>query len=84
MNRYRNVAFGAALLAAALLLALQTGQACPVCYGDPQSNMTAGLNMAVLSLLGITGSVLAAVAAFFVFLRRRMRALNQRFADKLN
>jgi hypothetical protein len=45
--------------------------ACPSCYGAPDSPMTAGMNMAILSLLGITGVVLCAIAAFIVYLWRR-------------
>ncbi len=84
MRTTRYVLYGAALLAMLLLGGLQHGQACPVCYGDPQSSITDGLNMAIVSLLGITGSVLAGMGAFFLFLRSRIRHLNQRFADKLN
>lgn len=62
----------------------QVGNACPNCYGDPDSSMTAGMNMAIVSLLGITGGVLAGFMAFFVFLRRRFRLLNERFANRLN
>jgi hypothetical protein len=46
--------------------------------------MTSGMNMAIVSLLGITGGVLAAFMAFFVFLRRRFRLLNERFTNRLN
>ena len=84
MNAKRNVALGTAALAAVLLLGVQNGHACPMCYGDPQSSSAEGMNMAIVSLLGVTGSVLAGVVAFFLFLRRRLRMLNQRFADKLN
>jgi hypothetical protein len=84
MNLKGKVVFAAAVLAALVLLGLQNGQACPNCYGDPQSPLTDGMNMAIVSLLGVTGGVLAGVAAFFLFLRRRLRLLNQRFADKLN
>lgn len=84
MNPNRKVLLAAALVAAILLLGLQSASACPACYGDPQSSSTQGMNMAIVSLLGVTGSVLAGFVAFFLFLRRRLRMLNQRFADKLN
>jgi hypothetical protein len=35
--------------------------------------MTQGMNMAILSLLGITGGVLVAFGSFFVYLRKRAR-----------
>lgn len=84
MNPSRQVVIAAAILAVVLLVLPQSGFACPVCYGDPQSSMTDGMNMAIVSLLGVTGGVLTGVAAFFLFLRRRLRMLNQRFADKIN
>jgi LPXTG-motif cell wall-anchored protein len=52
-----------------------TALGCAVCYGDPQAPMTNGMNMAILSLLGITGGVLSVFVAFFVFLRKRARAM---------
>jgi hypothetical protein len=79
----RGIACAAVLIA--LIASLhQIGNACPNCYGDPNSSMTAGMNMAIISLLGITGGVLAGFTAFFVFLRRRFRLLNDRFANRLN
>ena len=54
MKPFRKTVFGAALLAGLMLAGLQHGHACPACYGDPQSSMTDGLNMAVVSLLGVT------------------------------
>lgn len=72
------------LLIGLALASHQIGHACPNCYGDPDSSMTAGMNMAIISLLGITGSVLAAFVGFFVFLRRRFRLLNRQFVNRLN
>lgn len=45
--------------------------ACPVCYGAPDSPMVAGMNMAILVLLGITGTVLALFVSFFYYLKKR-------------
>ena len=72
------------IMAASIVFIHSVASACPNCYGDPDSSMTAGMNMAIVSLLGITGGVLAAFMAFFVFLRRRFRSLNGRFANRLN
>jgi len=69
--------FAAALPALLLVCVFHpaTALACAVCYGDPQAPMTNGMNMAILSLLGITGGVLSAFVAFFVFLRKRARTV---------
>ena len=84
MTTNRKALLAAALLGAIVLLGLQSACACPACYGDPQSSSTQGMNMAIVSLLGVTGSVLAGFTAFFLFLRRRLRRMNPRFADKRN
>ena len=47
--------------------------ACSACYGDPQAPMTKGLNLAILTLLGVTALVLSGVAAFIIVLARRAR-----------
>ena len=48
--------------------------ACPVCYGEQEGGTTAGINAAVLLLLGFTGTVLAFFGALFIRIRRRIRA----------
>ena len=68
----------------ALLLLHASAHACPNCYGDPESPVTDGMNMAIIGLLGVTGGVLASIAGFFLFLRRRIRLLNQQFVNRLN
>lgn len=50
---------------------LQSGHACSVCFGDPDSDLTKGLNAGVLALLIVVSMVLAGFAAFFVFIARR-------------
>ena len=47
--------------------------ACPVCFGQSDSPMAWGTKMGVFFMLGITVSVLAAFAAFFIYLMRRAR-----------
>ena len=47
--------------------------ACGSCYGAADTPATNGMNFAILSMLGITGSVLAAITSFFLYLRKRAR-----------
>ena len=84
MNYYRKTLLLVALIAAIVLIGNQSGHACPNCYGDPESPMTDGMNMAIMSLLGVTGGVLAGVVGFFLYLRRRFLSLNERFSNRLN
>ncbi len=72
------------LMAILSLILTQAMIACPACYGAADSPMTDGMNVAILSLLGITGGVLAGFVAFFVYLRKRAKMLQRRFADMLN
>ena len=47
--------------------------ACGSCYGAADTPATNGMNFAILSMLGITGSILAAMTSFFLYLRKRAR-----------
>ena len=47
--------------------------ACAVCYGDPSSAQTHGANLAIFTMLGVTGLVLTGCASFMVTLARRAR-----------
>lgn len=63
-----------AALSSGLLSALPA-VACEVCYGraDSHSPMVTGARLGVFLLLGVTGTVLAAFARFFFYLRNRAR-----------
>lgn len=52
--------------------------ACATCFGDPNSDQTRGANFAILTLLGITGVVLAGFLALIVrfAVRARRHPLN--------
>jgi Na+/proline symporter len=61
-----------------ILLMVQVANACPTCYGDPNSPMTKGSNNAILFLLGIIGFVQVGFIGLFVTFWRRARALRRR------
>ncbi|HEY7444944.1 MAG TPA: hypothetical protein VH701_21110 [Vicinamibacterales bacterium] len=63
-----------AVAAAGMALAPESVFACPVCFGALDGPLADGANKAILALLGITMSMLAAFAAFFIYLVRRARA----------
>jgi hypothetical protein len=48
-------------------------RACSVCFGNPDSPHTQGMNNAILFLLAVIVAVLACFAAFFLHLRRMSR-----------
>ncbi len=76
----RIAAYFTGLLAAVLMTA-QAGMACPVCYGAKDSPMTAGMNDAILVMLGIVGVVLLLIVAAAIVLWRRYRRYQRRISD---
>ncbi len=44
---------------------------CAVCFGDPTSSMTTGLNYGILTLLAVIILLLACFAGIFLNIRRR-------------
>jgi hypothetical protein len=78
------------LLVSALLICLaamsiaQPVIACSVCYGDPNSPMTKGVEAGVLVLLGVVGGVLMLVASLLLFWVRRAANLEDADMKALN
>lgn len=60
------------------LIAAPALQACPVCFGSPDSAMTKGTDNAMLFMLGIVGFVQLGFIGLFVTFWRRSRALRRR------
>ena len=67
MTSARSLVFTLILTAVSATPAL----ACPVCFGASDSLQFKGAQMGILALLAVTGLMLAAFAAFFLYLRRR-------------
>ena len=61
------------LITLALVAAPRVALACPVCFGQSDSPMAWGTNMAIFFMLGLTGVVLAGFGAFIVYLMRRAK-----------
>ena len=49
---------------------------CAVCYGNPESPMSHGMNMGVLTLLGFIGFVLCVVAYSIITISIRTKNIN--------
>ena len=49
---------------------------CAVCYGNPESPMSHGMNMGVLTLLGVIGFVLCFVVYSIVSISIRTKNIN--------
>ncbi len=61
--------------AVSLLILPDIVRACATCYGAPDDPMTAGMNMAIFLLLGVTVSVLGSIATFMLYLRKRAKRM---------
>lgn len=75
------MAFGLALAVSFIMAQPDSVLACAACYGQSDSPLAAGMNWGIMSLLGFIGSVLGAVAAFFIYIVRRsnrMAALGEK------
>ena len=71
----RSVAIFALTVAGCVAVWPQVAHACAVCYGDPASSQTAALNMAIFTMLGVTGCVLSSIAGMgFILWRRAVQA----------
>jgi hypothetical protein len=61
------------MVALSVTTAPRTALACSVCFGQSDSPMAAGINLGIFVMIGVTGTVLAAFASFFIYLMRRSR-----------
>ena len=68
MSRVRST-----LITLAFYAVPRVALACPVCFGQSDSPMAWGAKMGIFFMLGLTVSVLAAFACFFIYLMRRAK-----------
>ena len=47
--------------------------ACATCFGDPNAKATQGMNLAIITLLTITGGVLSSFVSFIYVLNKRAK-----------
>lgn len=73
MNRASSILRAVFLFGIVSFILSQAAYACPYCFGTgaEDSSLADGVKMAIASLVGITGTVLAAFAYFFVRLVRK-------------
>ena len=51
--------------------------ACATCFGDPNSNAGKGMDMAIITLLGIIGPLLFAIAIRIISIGIKSKRLNE-------
>lgn len=69
-----------ALAIACLIVFTRAASACSTCYGDPAAPQTHGMNMAILFMIGVIGTLLILFAAFFVHLWIRAKRIADQHA----
>ena len=69
-------------LALVMLLLPSWAHACSVCMGAADDQVVLSVGVAMLLLLGVTGTMLSSIAAFMVHLSRRARKFNQKQLDE--
>ena len=63
---------------AAILVSLPTNlNACATCYGDPNSSAGKGMDMAIITLLGVISPILFAIAAGIISIGLKSKKMNQ-------
>ena len=65
------------LICVAMISRAPSAMACSVCYGDPNSPMTKGVEAGVLVLLAFVGGVLLLLASLLLFWMRRAANLEE-------
>ncbi|MBT5783281.1 hypothetical protein OAN38_03670 [Candidatus Marinimicrobia bacterium] len=51
--------------------------ACATCFGDPNSNAGKGMDMAIITLLGVISPILFAIAAGIISIGLKSKKMNQ-------
>ena len=59
------------------LLMIDIASACSTCFGDPNSDAGKGMDMAIITLLGIIGPLLFAIIVGIVSIGMRSKRMNQ-------
>jgi len=73
VSRHRKTLFLVPMLA--ILGAPRVALGCAACYGASDSSLAQGMNMGILFLLGVIGSVLVGISAFFIVVARNSARL---------
>ena len=53
-----------------VLISLDVLYACATCFGDPNSKATQGMNLAIITMLTVTGGVLSSFLSFVYILNK--------------
>ena len=74
--------FKAKISAVLLIFLFEISYACSTCYGDPNSNAGKGMDMAIITLLGVITPLLIAIAAGIISIGLKSKKMNQSTSNK--
>ena len=63
------------------ILLFELTYACSTCYGDPNSDAGKGMDMAIITLLGVISPLLIAIAAGIISIGLKSKKINQKSVD---
>ena len=72
-----NRSFAFLLIASLVLLIPDSISACATCYGTSDAPATAGMNWAIITLLGVTGSVLGGIIKAIISIGNKTKNFQQ-------
>ena len=72
-----NRSFAFLLIAILVLLIPDSVSACATCYGTSDAPATAGMNWAIITLLGVTGGVLGGVIKAIISIGNKTKKFQQ-------
>ena len=67
-----------AMIVVLMVVTAIPAEACAVCFGDPDSAMTQGMNKGIVVLLGVVAAVQIFFVAVFMSIRQRSREIEKR------
>lgn len=76
MTPIRQTVFRSIGLGIAILFISEELFACPVCFGDPDSNITSSIFAGIFSLLGVAGVVFGGIGVFFYRMNERQKLIS--------
>jgi heme/copper-type cytochrome/quinol oxidase subunit 2 len=67
-----------------VLISLDVVYACATCFGDPNSKATQGMNLAIITMLTVTGGVLSSFLSFVYILNKRAKDYAKKLSKRDN
>ena len=67
-----------------VLISLDVLYACATCFGDPNSKATQGMNLAIITMLTVTGGVLSSFLSIVYILNKRAKDYAKKLSKRDN